>query len=280
VAGVVAPLAIGGLSFISSSAVSTSVIPNLPNINATTTAAFALATKVAVSLPTKVAGPSATPSSTPEPTEDTNGTATAEALVTDTAQVAAQSKLPAFFADDFTAKRAAWEVGPDDNDYFTGTRAIANGTYVWTFNAKRDVASFVYPKNVKATKDFYASVDVRITGPADSDAGLVFRHKSDDSGWYYFAIGGDEHYSLSYYGDSGWETLIALTESPAQKTGANTLAVAAQGPHLVLLINDQVVGSLDDDRITSGDVGLAAELANANDSAVFTFDNFNIQANK
>jgi uncharacterized Zn finger protein (UPF0148 family) len=278
--GAIVPFAIGGLSFLSagSSIVDTPVSIKLPNINATTTAAFALATKAA-SQPTKVSA-SATPSSTPEPTEDINGTATAQALSVDNEQASAQAKLPVFFSDNFTAQRSTWQTGPDNNDYFTGTRAIANGTYIWTFNAKRDVASFVYPLNIKPTKDFYTSVDVKITGPADSDAGLVFRHKSDDTGWYYFAIGGDGRYSLSYYGDSGWETLISLTDSSAVKPGVNTLAVAAQDIHLVLLINDQVVGGLDDDRITSGDVGLAAEIANAGDSGIFTFDNFQILANK
>lgn len=278
--GSIVPFLIGGLGFLSNApVVSTQVAVNLPNISATTTAAFALATRAAI-LPTQQAKPSATASNTPEPTEDLNGTATAQALSVDNEQVSAQAQLPVFFKDDFSVKKAAWQTGNANNDYFTGTRAIANGTYIWTLNAKRDVATFIYPTNVKPTSDFYASVDVRITGPADSDAGLVFRHKSDDTGWYYFAIGGDGQYSLSYYGDSGWETLIALTESQASQTGTNTLAVAAQDIHLVFLINNQVVASLDDDRIKSGDVGLAAELANPSDSAVFTFDNFQIQANK
>jgi len=65
----------------------------------------------------------------------------------------------------------------------------------------------------------------------------VFRHKADDTGWYYFAFGGDGQYSLSYYGDAGWETLISLTSDSAAKAGAtNKLAVAAQGAHYILLI--------------------------------------------
>jgi len=278
-----APLLIGGLALLPGSVdVSTPVPIKLPNINATTTAAFALATQAQVSLATEVAQPSATSSSTPAPTDDVEGTATAAALASaDLDLVNTQSQLPALFSDTFETKRSNWEVGPDDNDYFNGTRAIANGTYIWTFNAKRDVASFVYPKNVKATDDFYASVDVRIVGSGDSDAGLVFRHKSDDTGWYYFAISGDGQYSLSYYGDAGWETLIALTSSSDFKPGAaNKLSVAAQGAHYVLLINDTVVTSIDDDRIVSGDVGLAAELSNAGDSGVFTFDNFEVRTAK
>jgi hypothetical protein len=280
---VAAPLLIGGLALLPSSvSVSTTVPIKLPNINATTTAAFALATQAQVSLATEVAKPSATASSTPAPTDDVEGTATAAALASaDADLVSTQSQLPILFSDTFETKRSNWEIGPDNNDYFNGTRAIANGNYIWTFNAKRDVASFVYPKNVKATGDFYASVDIKIVGSGDSDAGLVFRHKADDAGWYYFALGGDGQYSLSYYGDAGWETLIALTSDSAVKTGdANKLAVAAQDAHYVLLINDTAVASVDDDRIASGDVGLAAELANPGDSGVFSFDNFEVRTAK
>jgi len=60
--------------------------------------------------------------------------------------------------------------------------------------------------------------------------------------------------------------------------GTNRLTVLAEGSHFAFYINEQYVGEADDDRLSRGQLGLAIELADAGDTAVFEFDNFEMRA--
>ena len=57
----------------------------------------------------------------------------------------------------------------------------------------------------------------------------------------------------------------------------NRLAVVAEGAHFVLFVNDQYVAEVDDDRLSSGMVGVAVDLFDPGDEAVFEFDNFELR---
>ena len=59
---------------------------------------------------------------------------------------------------------------------------------------------------------------------------------------------------------------------------ANRLTVIGRGSHFTFYINDQYVAEAEDDRLTAGDVGVAVELLDDGDSAVFEFDDFEVRA--
>jgi len=198
----------------------------------------------------------------------------------DASQAAAQSKLPTLFSDQFDSDRGLWSIGPDNSDLFSGTRTITDGALRWKLTANSAFGSFDYPQDVQPRSDVYISADVQITGPSDSDAGLILRHTANDTEWYYFSLNGNGRYSFALY-NSGWRDLLPEASSSAVKPGrANKLSVAARGTHFVLLINDQVVAGIDDDTIPRGQSGLGVEMAHANDQGVFVFDNFEIHSAK
>jgi len=50
------------------------------------------------------------------------------------------------------------------------------------------------------------------------------------------------------------------------------------GSHFTFYINDQYVGEADDDQLSTGTIALAVGLDNAEDQAVFEFDNLELRA--
>ena len=76
-----------------------------------------------------------------------------------------------------------------------------------------------------------------------------------------------------------WKTQIKRTEASAIRPGeVNRLTVISEGSHYTFLVNDEVVGEADYSGLASGRVGLAIELSEAGDSAVYEFDNFELRA--
>ena len=73
--------------------------------------------------------------------------------------------------------------------------------------------------------------------------------------------------------------MIDWTETTTIRPGeTNRLTVLAEGSHYTFYINDQYVGEADEDRLSQGEAGVAIELREAGDAAVFEFDNFEVRA--
>jgi hypothetical protein len=112
---------------------------------------------------------------------------------------------------------------------------------------------------------------------AYSDHGLIFRKEADDN-FYYFGISTDQGFFVSINHKGQWKTLVPYANSPAiHPTGANRLAILAQGTHFVFFINDQYVAELNNNQIESGRIALAIELYNADDQRSYQFDNINLR---
>ncbi|GAB4561936.1 MAG: hypothetical protein Kow0047_09660 [Anaerolineae bacterium] len=109
--------------------------------------------------------------------------------------------------------------------------------------------------------DFYAEIDVvRLAGPADSEAGLIFRYQDVDN-FYFFAVNGLGAYNLLLRRDGEWDSLTGWVDSDAVRTGVwqnNHLGVLADGPVIALLVNDQLVQVIEDGSVESGILALAA----------------------
>lgn len=224
-----------------------------------------------------------TATDTPEPTATDDPrpgqTATAEALVQATADadlVATAKQWPVTLQDNFSSKSRRWYAGDDDNDYYSGSHTIAGGLYQWEVKAKQNVVSFITPDPYTPLTDFYAAVDITLTGPADAAAGLVFRDSSEGNSFYAFTVNQNGDYAMTGYLSGG---SVAYSGSfPGLAAGVHRLAVVAQGSHFVLLIDDQVVETIDDSFLAQGDIGLVFTLDTPGDSATFEFDNVEIRS--
>jgi hypothetical protein len=205
-----------------------------------------------------------------------NAQATRQALQT---ALTLPRSWPVTLSDGFDQSANGWPTGAANNTYYTGTRQIASGKYHWSINAKAGMSTYSFA-DMPTVTDFLAGVDVLMaTMPTDGQAGLAFRHSAPAHTWYVFALKGNNTYALSEFDGQQWSELIPWTSSPAIHTGrTNRLEVSAQGAQIVLLINQQVVDYIEDNRLTEGDVGLGMDLAHAKDQAEVDFDNFEVRA--
>ena len=228
-----------------------------------------------------------TPSETPSPTPTIDYTATADSInatSTIAAYQATVTSLPSQWKvamkDSFDSNKYNWLVKKDStDDYSTTTYEIKDGVYRWTSTAHKPYIGWVRT-NKKQYSDIYISVDVReASGPNTADFGVVLR-EDDNSNFYYFGITNDGQYAFLVY-NNDWITLQDWTFTDLIRTDeVNKITVLAQGSQFVFFINDQYLFDMTDDKIGKGQVGLAVELAQENDQAVFEFDNLLIQAPK
>jgi hypothetical protein len=132
---------------------------------------------------------------------------------------------------------------------------------------------------MEAVADFAVAVEVHmVTGPEDGAYGIVFREDEDDN-YYYFSVSNSGAFTLLIRYDGEWITLIDWTDTDVIRPGGvNRLEVRAQEAQMVLLINDHVVAEMDDDQLSEGTIGLAIELYDEGDAAVFEFDNFELRS--
>jgi hypothetical protein len=80
---------------------------------------------------------------------------------------------------------------------------------------------------------------------------------------------------------SNWDDLITFTPSDQIKNNqVNHLAVSMQGDQILLMINNTVVNSFEDSRLTSGGAGLGLEITSAGVDATVIFSNFDVRAPK
>ena len=242
------------------------------------------------STPTFTLTPTATPSVTPSPTFTStptpNMTATAAALqATDTAmayQVTATNAAGTWRAlvkDTFDSNKNKWRVKPSDDDYALINYEIANGKYTWDTTAHKAFIGWV-TTNSKSMSDFYLSVDLKQpSGPDSADYGLIFREDAD-SNFYYFGINEKGQYGLYLY-NKDWSTLLDWTQSELLQPGqSNRITILGEGSHFIFFINDQYLTEITDDTIKNGTAAFAIELADANDHAVFEFDNLELRVPK
>jgi hypothetical protein len=234
--------------------------------------------------------PTSTPTNTPSPTLTStptpNMTTTAAALqATDTAmayQATATNVAGTWrtlVKDTFDSNKNKWQIKPSDDAYALTNYEITNGKYTWDTTAHKAFIGWV-TANTKSVSDFYLSADVKQpSGPDSADYGLIFREDTN-SNFYYFGINEKGQYALYLY-NKNWSTLLDLTQSELIHPGqANRLTVLGEGSHFVFFINDQYLTELTDDTIKSGTTAFAIELANANDHAIFEFDNFELRVPK
>jgi hypothetical protein len=191
--------------------------------------------------------------------------------------------MPAFtlFRDDFDTN--AWGTGTTDDEYAATNQTIVDGKYRWQVKAKRD-ATFKEIRELSVPFDpesfpyhFSLSVKTRlVSGPEDAAYGLLFRCTDYDN-LYYFRVrdSGDAGLYASENGE--WIELVAPTHTSALQPGQeNVLRVVADGSLFSMWINGEYVFQANDDRFTTGNIGMAAELTSEGDEIVVEFDDIQV----
>ena len=178
--------------------------------------------------------------------------------------------------DSFDANALDWSEGDYAGDLITGEKSIASGRYRWEGNAIDDVIWWSIP-DMEAVSDFYLTAKVRrVSGVEDGQYGLIFM-RADNDNYGLFKIEDSQYFKFSIRHEGEWDTVIDWTESSTVRPGEfNRLTIVAVESHFTFYINDQYVGEADEARLNPGEAGVAIELLEAGDAAVFEFDDFEV----
>ena len=204
--------------------------------------------------------------------------ATAAAVIVVDDLLAIASNWPVVFSEPFGSNANDWPTGDYSDDRLTGSREIIDGKYHWEADALDGVIWWSIPE-IASVSDFYLIVNAqRVSGVTDGQYGVIFR-RADRDNYGLFKIEDSQYFKFSVRSEGEWETVIDWTETSAiRPVGVNRLMVVGEGSHFTFYINDEYVGEVDEDRLPSGTMGLAIELLDAKDAAVFEFDDFEVRA--
>jgi hypothetical protein len=186
------------------------------------------------------------------------------------------AQWPLVFGDDFEADRGDWVLGPVDDEYST-IQVEINGRYLWDATAKRDFIWRVWP-TAQVVDDFYLAVEAHNLGDnLDMQYGLLFL--LDDNAYYYFEVRDSGYLRLFSVVGQEWHELLPYTESAAIRAGQpNRLEVVNLGDRFTLLINGEIVGQSAGSFPARGQAGLVIGLAQAGESGLIAFDNYELRA--
>ena len=189
----------------------------------------------------------------------------------------AAARWPLRLYEDFTDNQAGWEVGEDEDELSTTRQEVKGGKYRWRAEA-RDGFGWWLCAPVDNLGDFSLSVEARqVTGESVAEYGVVFRVDGDDC--YAFSLRDDGRATVWLEVGEERRALLEANVAEALRAGEeNRLTVVGFGRHFVFLVNEQVVGELDDAALPHGKVGLLMGLEKAGDSAVVEFGRFELRA--
>lgn len=201
--------------------------------------------------------------------------ATAQAVQ---ATIEAAPKWPVIFSDSFEDNHNDWPDGEELGSLANITWGIADGKYQWKAQAKEAFVWWAYPDIIDVS-NFYLTVNVKqVSGPEDGEYGVIFR-LTGDTDFYLFEIDQLGQFGVFIRLEDAWVTLQDWRESDAIHLGdVNRLTVIAVGSQFSFYINDQPVAELFDERLVNGKTGTIIGLSNADDEAVWEFDNFELRS--
>jgi len=187
------------------------------------------------------------------------------------------SQWPLVLSDGFDADENNWRTGDYSDERITGNRSISSGAYRWEADALDGAVWWSVP-DIASTSDLYLTVDaIRIGGVEDARYGIVISRVDNDN-YGFFQVKDSQFFKFSVRYEGEWNTVLAWTEASSIRPGkVNQIKTIVTGSHYAFYINDQLVGEVDDDRLSRGEVGLAIEL-DKGDTAIIEFDNFEVRA--
>ncbi len=187
------------------------------------------------------------------------------------------NKITTLF-DSFDNNNNKWSIEKSETNLSVFNEYLKEGKLYFDVLAKDSVIV----NDTPLTQEFYnfeVSVDTQqISGASDADSAILFRRLDKDNYYLFSVCPGSQKYDLAVKTDGTWYELIDRKKSlNISRTGVNTLRLVADGNKFSLYINDKFLEEFIDDTISNpGLIGLAADLYNPEDKALFSFDNFSI----
>lgn len=157
---------------------------------------------------------------------------------------------------------------------------IQDGKLVWKLATAVDCFWWELPE-LEAFSNFSYFVDIeRISAPADSDYGIVFREQENGSLYSFLISDLTQTYAFFLYQQESWKTLINFTSNNSIKSNdVNRIGVIARGSEFQLFINGTIIATYSDFTLSSGAVGVAVEPRGSGAETILEFDNFELNAN-
>ena len=124
-------------------------------------------------------------------------------------------------------------------------------------------------------KDVDYSADVtKVGGPNDVSFGIIARKSDDSASFYYLTITGQGTVLMGTILQGNWKHKVKVSNGNTVNQGnaRNHLRIVCQDNKILGFVNNQVVGSFQDDSISSGLIGVVSERRSGNAVAVY-FDN-------
>jgi tetratricopeptide (TPR) repeat protein len=180
-------------------------------------------------------------------------------------------------ADTFDSNENEWTTGDFTDELHSGGKQIRNGAYIWDITSSQ-VGGKLEVLETAPIADFYLSVDVAsISESRAYKQGLMFRG-ANYGNFYLFALSGEGQYEVFKLQDNQWQLMAGPGSNPAIKVGeSNRLGVHSEDGTLAFYINDTLLEEVNGDALLPpGRLGLAAEITQANEEVVLSFDNFQL----
>jgi hypothetical protein len=186
-------------------------------------------------------------------------------------------KWPLIVKDTFESNKLDWYEGNLSSSKSEGTMVIDGGTYVWNVKSRSMDGSVIWPRpgRIENVPDFYAAVDVE--SPAQPDTakfGITFRNQGIDN-HYEFTISSSHKYDVIYKRNE--DPLISSTSKQIVPFERNRIAVIGIGHQLWFYINDVYVDYVDHNGPLTGNISLVVAVANSEDQASVSFDDFELR---
>lgn len=210
--------------------------------------------------------------------EHTQATATAQAL---RSLVESARQMPLVVYDSFDEDLGLWETGDSIDDLGKSWWNITGGRYEWRVEAGQGLVWWVSP-DMEPVGDFYLSaVAQKLEGSSNSSYGLAFRI-FDIKHYYVLQINEYQNYAVYAHDyEEGWVELLPWDNFPAISIdGPNHLEIIGQGSLFIFFINEQLVNQVSDERFATGTAGLLTGVDNADEQALWAFDDFELRATK
>jgi hypothetical protein len=228
-----------------------------------------------------VLGRTKTPTPTVTPTVTDTPTASQTPTVTETATAkpsAPGADWPVIFSDSFDDNRNGWLEGNFDDEFVKGTITFSGGKYRFALAAKQGVYYWSVP-GLRALTDFFTAVDVRKTsGYSDSHYGMIFR-VGENAGYFFTIDADDQEYHIDLVIGANWSLLKEPTSTAGiNKTGANRIAVLAEGSQFTFFINGEEVFSVVNGSLPEGVVGVGVMQFTIGETVDIEFDNYEVRA--
>lgn len=183
--------------------------------------------------------------------------------------------MKTYYCDTFERERVV-PLGEGEDEWKYYRKRIENGKMTWELKAKQGFITydFIYTDAPSMEQFGFSGKFRRASGTDNAQYGFVFRYNARDDQFYLFQVDdAPQTYSVYVWENEDWTTLKSNTKSTAILPNQwNALSMTARQKQYSFDINGATVYTLNDSRLSDGITALFAGIGNADESAVFEFD--------